>query len=81
MNMDEELTKKYADSRLGEKVSVNGEDFVISYEHNVGKLALYSPDGKHYVRLLRKGDVIKFDEGKNERLVLGDIKEEYSKLF
>ena len=55
-------------------ISVNGGDFIIGYEHNVGKLAIYSPDGENYVLLLRKGDVVKFEKG-IEKLMSRVIKE------
>ena len=72
--MAEPLTKEYIDERLGARVSVNEEVFMIGYEHNTGRLSLYSEDGKNYIRCLKKGDVVIF-EGKIEKLVLRTIKE------
>ena len=68
------LTKEYVDGRLGDIVSVDDETFMIAYEHNVGRLALYSGDGKSLVRMLRVGDVIRFEDGV-ERLFSESIKE------
>ena len=72
--MTEPLTKEYVNEILGSKVSVNEEVFTIGYEHNTGRLSLYSQDGKNYIRRLKKGDIIMF-EGKIEKLVSRAIKE------
>jgi len=70
----EPLTKEYVDERLGENVLVDRENRVIAYEHNVGKLALYSEDGERLIRMLEEGDVIRFGDGV-EKLFSGNIEE------
>ncbi|MBS3086672.1 hypothetical protein J4422_03140 [Candidatus Pacearchaeota archaeon] len=73
----DELTKGYIDARLGNSVLVNGtERGIISYEHNVGRLALYSADEWHLIKFIEKGDRIIFETGDGvERIVSSEIKE------
>ena len=68
-----ELTKQYADKKLGTPILVNNEGGIMSYEHNTGRLALYSK-GEKLIRFLQKGDKIRFSDG-IERVVFSDIKE------
>jgi len=45
----------------------------MSYEHNVGRLAIYSKDNQ-LIRFLEIGDKIRFDDG-IERIVSSEIRE------
>jgi len=56
----EELTKEYVESRLGHEVLVDEERVIISYEHNIGRLAIYSLGEERFIRVLKPGDKIIF---------------------
>lgn len=68
-----ELTKKYADKKLGTSIVVNNEEGIMSYEHNTGRLAIYSQNNR-LIRFLVIGDKVKFSGG-IERVVSSEIRE------